>query len=298
MEKILLIYNPYAGGRKFAYLLDYTMERFQEKGYAVHIYRSTSKDNLQNLILKKCHQDYAALLIAGGDGTVNLAVNILLKERREMPLGILPAGTANDFATHLGIPLDLKKAVNSLVNMRIRTVDVGLVNGQYFINVCSGGLLTDISQKIDPEQKKTMGKIAYYIKGMQELPNFKSIRLRIQAEGIDITEDICLYLVFNGSSAGGFSKLGHPASIDDGKLDFVGFKAMNFTQFPLIFSKMLLGEHLHDKGVIYFQSAFLRIEMPEEDSANRNTDVDGEEGPEYPLNISVVPACLKVLCPA
>lgn len=297
MEKIQLIYNPYAGARKFAYLLDYTIEAFQKKGSMVHVYRSTSPDDIRSLILRNSCHDYTAILIAGGDGSVNLAVNTLLKANLDIPLGIIPAGTANDFAGHLGIPRDLRKAVISLSNMEIRQVDVGLVNSQYFINVCSGGLLTDISQKIDLDRKNTLGKIAYYLKGMQELPHFKSMKLRIISREVDIEEDFYLYLVLNGSSAGGFTKLGGPASVDDGKLDFVGFKAMNLAQLPVVFSKMLLGEHINDRRVLYFQTEALRIESSETEDINMETDVDGEKGPVYPLNISVLPGRLKILSP-
>lgn len=294
MKKIQLIYNPYAGGREFPNLLDYMIKIFQEKGHEIHIYRTNSRDDFRNFISREDCQDYEGIIIAGGDGSVNLAVNALLHEKRDIPLGIIPAGTANDFASHLGIPMDLSEAIRSLSNLSVRQVDVGLVNNQYFINVCSGGLLTDISQKVDLGLKNNLGKIAYYLKGMQELPHFKSMKLKIESQEVNITDDFYLFLVLNGSGAGGFTKLGGDASIDDGKLDFVGFKAINMTQLPLIFSKILLGEHIKDKRVIYFQTRELRIERLGDDIVNLAADVDGEKGPQYPLNISVVPGRLKI----
>jgi len=297
MKKIQLIYNPYAGAREFPYLLDYTIKIFQEKGHEVNIYRTNSRDDFKNFIAREDCQDYEGIIIAGGDGSVNLAVNTLLNEKRDIPLGIIPAGTANDFASHLGIPMDLSEAIKSLSNLSIRQVDVGLVNNQFFINVCSGGLLTNISQKVDLGLKNNLGKIAYYLKGMQELPHFKSMKLKIESQEVNITEDFYLFLVLNGSGAGGFTKLGGGASVDDGKLDFVGLKAMNMTQLPLLFSKILLGEHIKDKRVIYFQTEALRIENLGDETSNLTTDVDGEKGPQYPLNISVVPGRLKVFIP-
>jgi len=297
MQKIQLIYNPYAGAREFPYLLDYTINIFQQKGCEVHIYRTNSRDDFKNFISRDDCQDYEGIIIAGGDGSVNLAVNTLLREEKDIPLGIIPAGTANDFANHLGMPKDLSEAIKSLSNLAIKQVDVGLVNNQFFINVCSGGLLTNISQKIDLGLKNNLGKIAYYLKGIQELPHFKGMKLRIESQEVNTTEDFYLFLVLNGSSAGGFTKLGGTASVDDGKLDFVGLKAMNMTRLPLIFSKILLGEHINDKSVIYFQTKALRIERLGDDIANLDTDVDGEKGPQYPLNISVMPGRLKIFSP-
>lgn len=297
MKKIQLIYNPCAGAREFPYLLDYTIRIFQEKGHEVHIYRTNSRDDFKNFISREDCQNYEGIIIAGGDGSVNLAVNTLLNEKKDIPLGIIPAGTANDFANHLGMPKDLSEAIKSLSNLACRQVDVGLVNNQYFINVCSGGLLTNISQKVDLGMKNNLGKIAYYLKGMQELPHFKSMKLRIESQEVNVTGDFQFFLVLNGSGAGGFTKLAGAASIDDGKLDFVGLKAMNVTQLPLIFSKILLGEHITDKRVIYFQTKALRIERLGDDIVNLATDVDGEKGPQYPLNISVMPDRLKIFIP-
>jgi len=297
MKKIQLIYNPYAGAREFPYLLDYTIKIFQDKGHEIHIYRTNSRDDFKNFISREDCQDYEGIIIAGGDGSVNLAVNTLLHLKRDIPLGIIPAGTANDFANHLGMPMDLREAIKSLSSLALRQVDVGKVNNQYFINVCSGGLLTDISQKVDLGLKNRLGKIAYYLKGMQELPHFKSMKLRIESLEVNISDEFLLFLVLNGSGAGGFTKLGGGASIDDGKLDFVGLKAMNATQIPLILTKILLGEHISDKRVVYFQTEALRIERLEEHIVNLDTDVDGEKGPQYPLDISVMPGRLKVFIP-
>lgn len=292
-----MIYNPYAGAKEFPHLIDYTIHTFWKKGYVVHVYRTTSSIDFRNLIGREDCRDYEGVIVAGGDGSVNLAVNAILNNNRDIPLGIIPAGTANDFARHLGIPMDLRAAIDSLSNMVVFQVDVGQVNNQFFINVCSGGLLTTISQNIDLELKNTLGKMAYYLKGIQELPRFKRMKLRVLSQEVAIEEEFYLYLVLNGSSAGGFSKLGGSASVIDGKLDFVGLKPMNIAQLLVIFPKILLGDHINDKRVIHFQTKALRIERLEGNMLNLHTDVDGEKGPDYPLNISVLPRRLKIISP-
>ena len=295
MPKIALLYNTYAGTRLFPYLLDYTIMTFQKLGYAICVYRTTGPQFFSDFFMREGNREYAAIFIAGGDGSVSMLINGLLKENWSIPIGIIPAGTANDFAYHIGMPKDLKQAVNSLTAMTTQAVDVGLVNNQFFINVCSGGVLTDISYKIDLKRKNSLGRLAYYLKGMQELPNFKSMRLGISAQSVDISEDFYLFVVLNGSSAGGLTKLGGTASVTDGQLDFIGFKAVALPQLPLVFPKILKGEHLNDKRVIHFRTSSLRIESL--DDSKLESDVDGEKGPDFPLNISTLPGRLQIICP-
>lgn len=297
MKKLQLIYSPYAGTRDFSQLLDFTIAVFQTKGYEVHIFRTTCPDDFHLFINRKDCQDFGGVIIAGGDGSVNLAINALMNSHRDIPLGIIPAGTSNDFARHLGMPMDLSEAIMSISEMDIIRVDVGVVNRLFFINVCSGGLLTNIAHDVDLKLKNTFGRMAYYVKGVQELPRFRSIQLKITTTEVSIEDDFFLFLVLNGSGAGGFTKVGGPASIIDGKLDFVGIKPMHLNHLLLVFSKILLGEHINDKRVIYFQTNTMTIERLDDNKNISDTDVDGEKGPDYPLNISIIPQGLQVLVP-
>ncbi len=297
MKKLQLIYNPYAGIREFPHLLDYAIGVFQSKGYELHIFRTTCMEDFQFLINRDDCQDFEGVIVAGGDGSVNLAVNALMNSQRNVPLGIIPAGTSNDFARHLGIPLDLSEAILSISEMGIGRVDVGLVNNLFFINVCSGGLLTNIAHNVDLNLKNTFGRMAYYVKGVQEFPHFSNIRLKITTPETIIEDNFYLFLVLNGSGAGGFAKVGGPASIVDGKLDFVGIKPMQLNHLLLVFSKILLGEHINDKRVIYFQTSSLIIERLDAGNKLPDTDVDGEKGPDYPLNISIIPQALQIILP-
>lgn len=297
MKKLQLIYNPYAGLRDFPNLLDFAIKVFQTNGYEIHIFRTTCPEDFEYLIKRKDCQDFEGVIVAGGDGSVNLAVNALMNSHRDIPLGIIPAGTSNDFARHLGTSLDLSEAILSLSKMEVGRVDVGLVNNLFFINVCSGGLLTNIAHNVDLNLKNTFGRMAYYVKGVQEIPRFSSIRLKITTPENVIEDNFYLFLVLNGSGAGGFTKVGGPASIVDGRLDFVGIKPMHLNHLLLVFSKILLGEHINDKRVIYFQTSSMIIERLDADKNIPDTDLDGEKGPDYPLNISIIPQALQIIIP-
>lgn len=297
MQYIQLVYNPVAGQRIFHMNLDLFIEVFQKKGYEVHVHRTVNNQDFEKYLVQSDLKECAAVIVAGGDGSINRVINTMFKNNIDIPLGVIPAGTANDFAKHLGIPQDQQEAILMLANMNIGYVDVGKVNDDYFINVCCGGLFTNISQNIDLELKNTLGKLAYYIKGVQQLPNFKRFKFRIEHEKGVIEDYFYLFLLLNGSSAGGFAKLGQNADITDGVMDFVGIKACQLSDISRLFYKILMGEHLNDKDIVFFQSSHLKIENLEDIEGFEETDIDGEEGPEFPLDIHVLHKKLRVIQP-
>ena len=295
MKYVKLIYNPMAGSRVFPSRLDYFIKTFQSKGYDVRIRRTESETDYDTYLVGKDLTHCEGIIVAGGDGSVNRIVNSMIKNNIDVPIGVIPAGTANDFAMHLKIPNTFTEAIEKLSLMKTKKVDVGRVNDKYFINVCSGGLLTNISQNIDTEFKNTLGKLAYYIKGVQQLPKFKKINFRITVDNQIIEENLYLFLILNGSSAGGFNKIGKDANIDDGKFDFVGIKACQINEMPTLFTKILLGEHLNDKNVLFLQGEKMLIECLDENELCQESDIDGEIGPGFPLDIEVLNKRIKVI---
>lgn len=293
MSYVQLIYNPVAGQKVFKTRLDYMVEMFQNAGYELRIHRTVSNDDFSTFFKDKSFEGCDAIIVAGGDGSFNRTVNALKENNINVPIGIIPAGTANDFARHIGIPDSIQNAINVVAKLKYKKLDLGIANGRYFVNVCSGGLLTNISHDIDTELKNTLGKLAYYIKGVQQLPRFRSLKFRITTKDQTYEEDLFLFLVLNGSSAGGFNRIGEYASMKDGKLDFVGIKACPINDMPQVFAKILMGDHLEDKNILYFQSDYMVIECLEEEKLP--SDIDGEPGPSYPIEISVAPEDIRVI---
>lgn len=292
MKYMQLIYNPMAGQRTFKTRLDYMIDVFQKAGYELRVHRTMSNKDFSTFFDNRDFTGCEGILVAGGDGSFNHVVNSMRRNGLTIPVGVIPAGTANDFAKHLGIPENLQDAIDVLSDNNTRCLDLGVVNGQHFINVCSGGLLINISHQIEPEFKSAFGKLAYYIKGVAELPKFRSLKFKIHANGKTYEEDLFFFLVLNGSSAGGFNRIGEYASMKDGKLDFVGMRSCQINDVPVIFTKIMLGEHLEDKNILYFQTDHVVVESLETEKIP--SDVDGEIGPEYPLDISVMPETLNV----
>ena len=138
-----------------------------------------------------------------------------------------------------------------------------------------------------------MGKLAYYLKGIEQLPNFRPIPVKFEMDGSTISTDIFLFLVFNGRSAGGFNMLARDAKIDDGKLDIIAIKACTVVDLISLFIKILRGEHLQDNNVIYLKTDKLNIDCDYE----VETDIDGEAGPMFPVKLSVLHNFINIFVP-
>ncbi|MDZ5252225.1 YegS/Rv2252/BmrU family lipid kinase [Clostridium sp. LIBA-8841] len=289
MKKVRFIYNPYSGENAILKELDKIITMHQEKGYTIVPYRiQRGVDVTQALDIVDSTYEY--ILIAGGDGTIDTVVNAMKRKNIDIPIGIIPVGTANDFAKHLGMPQDAGACVEQILDSHAVGVDLGKVNDNYFVNVLSTGLFTDVSQKTDTNLKNTIGKLAYYLKGLEELPNFRKLDVKITANGTVFDEPIYLMLVFNGQTAGNF-KLATKAKVQDGFLDVVVFKACHIPEIIPMFIKVLKGEHLDDPRIEYIKTDELLIESNEEIV----TDIDGERGPDFPLRVQCVKDGIQVL---
>lgn len=290
MNKVKFIYNPYAGESVIISHIDRIIMIHQQYGYEVVPFRIGSGYEIDQAF-SDIDESYKYILVAGGDGTVDNVVNCIKKMGIDMPIAILPVGTANDFAKFIGMPQKLDKACRQILESTPKSVDIGKVNDKYFINVASTGLFTDVSQKIDVNLKNTMGKLAYYIKGMEQLTNLRKIKVKVKSEDDVFDGDMYLILVFNGQTAGNLN-LAYKAKVDDGKLDVIIVKACVIKDLIALFIKMIRGDHLENtSGLIYFKTDKVSIECDEDIV----TDIDGERGPDFPLDIECIQGGLKIL---
>src|SRR5699024_6023532 len=130
----------------------------------------------------------------GGDGTINEVINGIADHEERPRLGIIPQGTTNDFARALGIPRDVKKATNIILEDTSMLLDIGKLNDQYFMNIAGGGRLTELTYEVPSKLKTLLGQFAYYVKGIEMLPTLKPIRTRIELDDEVIEDDIMFFL--------------------------------------------------------------------------------------------------------
>mgnify|MGYP004546291593 FL=1 len=288
--KVKFIYNPYSGENLILSKLDKVISLHQEAGYTIVPYRITAGEDVGVALNDIKDGNYKYILIAGGDGTVDSVVNAMAKSGISLPIGILPVGTANDFSKFLGMPSDVEEACKQILSSEVKSVDLGSINDKYFVNVASTGLFTDVSQKTDVNLKNTIGKLAYYLKGLEELPNFRKLHVNILSKEVEFDGEMYLLLVFNGATAGNFN-LATRADACDGLLDIIMFKAVQIYELLPLFIKVLKEEHLDSNKVLYFKTDYLKVECHEDIV----TDIDGEKGPDFPLEIKCIKGGLKIL---
>ena len=289
-NNILLYYNPYSGSGIFQHNLDRIIERCQEKGFQVVPVRAARGLVIDEALARIDQNEYDRIIAAGGDGTMNLCVNAMVKHDIRLPMGLLPSGTANDFAYYFELPTGVEALLDIALGDKTTKADVGKVNGRYFINVAALGAMVDVSQRTDPNLKNALGTMAYYLKALTELPQIHPMNVRLTTPDKIYEEQIYFMVVMNGESAGGFRKLSPNSSISDGKLDVVAFRKMPLVEFgPLLF-EVVNGRHPENKNVLYFQTDSLKIESDED----IDTDIDGEHGEKLPLEFGVIERRLDV----
>lgn len=289
-NKVLLFYNPNAGNGLFKSNLDAIIEKFQKKKMFLVPVRADHKGILNEVFKEINPKEFKKVIAAGGDGTINILVNAMIKNNIDLPLSIFPSGTANDFAYYFDIPHDIDNMVKIALDENYTYTDIGKVNDQYFINVAAMGFLVDVSQKTDPNIKNTLGVISYYLKGVTEIPNLRPISVRITSEEYTSEDKIYFMLVMNGRSAGGFKRIAPNAEVNDGLLDVMLFKEMPIRELAPLLINVMTGQHQENKNVVFFKTKKLHVESDQP----VGTDMDGEKGAELPLDIEVLPKRLKV----
>jgi len=225
------------------------------------------------------------LFVAGGDGTVNEAMNGLSSANalERVTVGILPFGTGNDFAAALGIPLETDAALDILLQGREIRVDLGQVNGRVFVNTSGGGFIGEVSAAVTPQLKTIAGRLAYLIGGAQALLDFEPVSadITIHPGGQRLTHELYTFAVCNSRLIGGGRLIAPNAVIDDGLLDVCLIESMSALEFVALASKVAQGEHVSDPRVAYFQVSAIELELAREVNVNTDGEVFNVKRCEY-----------------
>ncbi len=290
MRKAILVYNPLSGQRGIPYKLDYIISRFMNMGVLIQPFRTYDVD--ENMLLNVLKDgNYSCIVISGGDGTINTVVNVMLKRKINLPIGIIPSGTCNDFARCLRIPSKLDKCLDIILEGNTIEIDTGVVNGErYFLNSCAGGILVDVSFSTSGELKKNIGPLAYYLKALGEMANIKPFRLKLTANGQVIDEDALRFIILNGRHAAGLNNIAGTADLTDGFMDIIIIKNCWHIDIAGILLKFLANDLLNHKSIIHLKAKSCIIEG--------NSDValtlDGEKGPGLPIKVEFINKFLRV----
>ena len=240
------------------------------------------------------------LIVAGGDGTINDAVNGLGKAGfpEGVTLGILPAGTGNDLAATLCIPDDPDEAEDVIRQGRVRTLDVARVRSEgieerFFINVATGGLGAEISDANEGELKKRWGKLSYLRASLEVAKDFDVKELELYLDGELHRVQAVNVVVGNCRYAGGGWLAAPRANPEDGLLDVVIIEKLGLADLlQLAPASMARADYLGKEGVFSARAKEIRVETQ---SSGLDFTVDGEVVGDEPARFSVVPGALKVI---
>jgi lipid kinase YegS len=232
-----------------------------------------------------------AVIAVGGDGTVNEVVNGLAGS--ETPLGIIPFGTANDFARQAGIPDDPGKAMDVILHDEPRTIDLAELNGRRFLNVSTGGMAAEATAETPLDAKETLGPLAYAITGVRKLAQLRRYTAHVTGPGLDLHCKFLFIAVGNARATGGGSRVTPRALVTDGLLDVCIIESMPRADFARLLLKLRRGDHLGEAGVHYLQLPELTVAARRPVSVN----VDGEPMQARTLRYVAVPGALRVFVP-
>ena len=262
MEQIGLIINPLAGHRAGSRFGSGIARELRRTGFAVCARFTRGHGDATRIARQFIAEGREAIVVAGGDGTLSETVHGMLDSGADLPLGLIPIGTGNDFAKALGLtPLDWRGACRRFAEGHIRRVDAGRCNDRYFINGVGVGL--DARVAIEANRLRWLRGNAVYGVALANtlLHHYRTPRVGIRGPGIDRHQGVTLLAVANGQVYGGAFRIAPQAEIDDGALDLVVAEALSRRAILRLLPAVLRGRHLGHPAVSCARVTELEVEL-------------------------------------
>jgi YegS/Rv2252/BmrU family lipid kinase len=289
-KRVLLLINPKA--RNGSMLREEVVQKLKEMNCT--ILNEDTKENAYdpNEIILKHKDELDAVIIGGGDGSVNTSLPAL-KETR-LPLLVIPLGTANNLARHYSIPSEIDKTLELLSRGKVIEVDLGEVNDILFVNVAGLGLSTEVNLRVSSKLKKHLGVLAFVITAAQLAPKLNPFRAVITTDKkIAVHTKSWQISVCNGKHYGAGMTIKHNATLDDGKLHLLSTEVKKWWNGLLLIKSFMTGHYKKDQEVTILSARELRIETRRKFSI----DVDGDIKTTTPAIFRVLPKALRLIIP-
>ena len=217
--------NPYAGTRHAVKNVVDIISIFNRADYDVLVYMTAGQGDAIRITREKA-KDVDLVVCAGGDGTFNETISGILQSGADVPVGYIPCGSTNDFASSLKLPGNVLQAAKAIVEGQPVTYDVGLFGDRYFSYVASFGAFTKASYATPQNVKNALGHMAFILGGISELSQIRKEHVRIELDDQTIEDDFIFGAVSNSTSMGGILTL-DPKQVDmrDGKFELLLVRA-------------------------------------------------------------------------
>lgn len=293
MKKLLLIINPCSGQKKVKKLLTDIIDIFNRADYEVIVHITSCSGDAERACVRYASQ-VSLIVCCGGDGTFNETVSGVLKGGSDIPIGYIPAGSTNDFASSLHLSNDLLQAARDIVEGKPKRLDIGLFGTRYFSYVASCGVFTRTSYATPQNIKNALGHTAYVLSSIQELSQIRAYPLRFTLPDGRIIEDKFLFgAISNSTSVGGVLTLA-PDRVDmaDGKLELLLIRAPK-DLFEMGECVRALQQKTYNCEMITFLSTeSVTVSAPEE----MGWTIDGEQEPGHSqIKVSCLQHAIQVV---
>lgn len=282
-KRCRIIYNPTSGREAMKNNLVDILNILERTGYETSAYATTPEPNsAKNEAERAAKAGFNLIVAAGGDGTINEVVNGIAPLKHRPKLGIIPAGTTNDYARALKIPReDPIGAAKVIAKGQTIKMDIGEAGKNWFVNIAAGGLLTELTYGVPSQVKSLFGYLAYLVKGAELLPQIKPIKMHLEYDGGTYDGKASMFFLALTNSIGGFEQIVPDASLDDGKFTLIVVKTSNLIEILQLITMVLNGgKHVNDPRILYVKTSKL-VAKPVDEKMMIN--VDGEYGGDAPM---------------
>lgn len=277
-KRLLFIFNPKSGKAQIKNKLCEIIDTFVKGGYEVIAHPTQGMGDAYEKT-KELAPEMDLIVCSGGDGTLDEVVSGLMECEERIPLGYIPAGSTNDFASSLKIPTDMLEAAEDIVKGEVFPCDVGSFNQDTFVYIAAFGLFTDVSYQTPQHMKNILGHVAYVLEGMKRIFDIQSYWMKVTA-GDKVCEGDYIYgMVTNSRSVGGFKNLtGKNVELDDGLFEVTLIKKpRNLLELNEILGA-LVTEVDNTQLIDTFKADWITVETMEPVSWT----LDGEDGGNHP----------------
>ncbi|NEA34613.1 YegS/Rv2252/BmrU family lipid kinase [Streptomyces sp. SID13031] len=286
-RKIALVVNPTSGRGLGARVAPAVRAELEAGGLTVDEYTTTCAEDVGRISAEVIASGADGVALVGGDGTIHLGAQVLAKSG--MPFGVIPAGTGNDFARGIGVPLkDPKAAAALIVRGQTRAIDLATAKDEYITTVVAGGFDSLVNKRANA-MTWPKGNARYTLATFAELRTFSPISYVVTVDGEVLETDAMLVAVGTGPTYGGGLQICAGAGIDDGLLDVTIIKPVSRLTLLQMFPKLSKGTHLGHPAVHTLRGRSVRLE-----SAGVTAYADGEILGPLPVDIGIAPGALTV----
>lgn len=279
-----LIYNPTSGHETMLRNVGEILNILEQAGYEASAFQTTAeKMSAAKEAQRAAKEGFDLIVAAGGDGTINEVVNGIAPLKHRPKMGIIPAGTTNDYARALRIPRENPiDAAKVILKGQTVKMDIGQANDKYFMNIAGGGFLTELTYDVPSDFKSVLGYLAYVVKGAEMLPRIKPVDLHIQFDGGEYDGQASMFLLGLTNSIGGFEQIAPDASLDDGNFALIVVKSSNPVEVIKLMGMVLNGgRHVNDPNIIYTKTRKVVAKVKHGEQMKIN--LDGEYGGDAPM---------------